>query len=102
VALNRWDISCGVDAGAIRRSGNVWTFRTSTNHCERGIFAQRAALSTEHVPPDHRGAYLFRSDITMTTSSDEPFDIFQIHDGRRGCAPPLKVSRSRSLCGGCR
>lgn len=89
--LNTWKVSCGADPGSISRKGKVWVFRTSSNHCPGGFWQQRAELSTQSVPPTIRGAYLFRSVVAMTSSSTQKFDIFQIHDGRMGCAPPLKV-----------
>lgn len=90
--LNDWNISCGVDKGAIVKKGRTWTFRTSSNQCTGGVFNQRAEISTDRVKPTLKGAYLFRSYVTMTTRSNEKYDIFQIHDGRDGCAPPLKVT----------
>lgn len=89
--LNQWNVSCGADKGAITKKGGVWTFRTSTNHCPGGMFSQRAEISTKHVKPTIKGAYLFETHVAMTTGSTQKFDIFQIHDSRHGCAPPLKV-----------
>lgn len=90
--LNQWRISCGADPGTIVKRAGVWTFRTSSNHCPGGIFKQRAEIATEHIRASHKGAYLFESYISMTSDSTEKFDIFQLHDGRRGCAPPLKLT----------
>lgn len=89
--LNSWRVSCGADPGAITQQGNVRTFRTSTNHCPGGIFVQRAEIQTDSVSPSHKGAYLFESVVAMSTRSTEKFGVFQIHDGRLGCAPPLVV-----------
>lgn len=90
--LDQWRVSCGVDDGAITKSRGIWTFRPSSNHCPGGIFQQRAEINTEPVRASHKGAYLFETRISMTTNSSEKFDIFQIHDGRLGCAPPLKLT----------
>lgn len=89
--LNEWRISCGVDNGAIVKKGKTRTFRTSSNHCPGGTFNQRAEISTGSVPPNHKGTYLFSSTISMSSTSRERFDVFQIHDERWGCAPPLKL-----------
>ena len=89
--LNRWKISCGVDAGAITKSRNTYTFKTSSNHCPGGTWKQRAEIATEHAPPTLKGAYQFTAVVSMISSSTQRFDIFQMHDGRRGCAPPLKL-----------
>ena len=94
--LNQWRISCGVDDGAITKSRGTWTFKSSSNHCPGGIFKQRAEIYTKPVGANHKGAYLFETFITMTTNSSEKFDIFQLHDGRLGCAPPLKLTVLRS------
>lgn len=94
--LNQWKISCGVDNGSITKRAGIWTFQTSSNHCPGGVFRQRAEISTRHIRASHKGAYLFESFITMTTSTTEKFDVFQIHDGRDGCSPPLKVTVLRS------
>ena len=90
-ALNKWKISCGVDKGAIVKKGKTWTFRTSSNHCVGGTFNQRAELTSDRVKPNHKGSYRFQSFVSITSSKTERFDIFQIHDGRNGCAPPLKL-----------
>lgn len=87
--LNQWGISCSVDKGAIKRRANVWTFRTSANKCSGGSWKQRAEIRTEKISPNHKGAYLVRTTVAMTTRGREKFDIFQVHDGRSGCAQPL-------------
>ncbi|MFY0692231.1 MAG: hypothetical protein JXR14_09965 [Paracoccaceae bacterium] len=89
--LNKWQVSCGADPGSIVRKGKTWIFRTSTNHCPGGVWKQRAEIYTDRVKPTHKGAYLFSATVAMDAGTNEKFDIFQIHDGRRGCAPPLKV-----------
>jgi len=90
--LNDWSISCSVDKGAITRKGKVWRFSTSTNRCPGGSWKQLAELSTRHEKPGIKGAYLFTSHVAMTSNRPKRFDIFQLHDGRRSCAPPLKVT----------
>lgn len=89
--LNQWRVSCGADPGAITRQGRTWIFRTSSNHCEGGVFNQRAELSTQHVRPNHRGAYLFQTKVALRTGASEQFTLFQVHDGRMGCAPHLSI-----------
>ncbi len=89
--LSKWQVSCGVDPGAIVRDGKTWVFRTSSNHCPGGVWKQRAEIFTDRIKPTHKGAYLFSATVAMEAGTNEKFDIFQIHDGRRGCAPPLKV-----------
>ncbi|MCJ8336388.1 MAG: hypothetical protein MJH10_19495, partial [Epibacterium sp.] len=92
--LDQWKISCSVDKGSITKKRGVYTFKTSTNRCTGGTFNQRAEITSKRVPPSTGGAFLFESNITMQSASSEKFDIFQIHDGRDGCAPPLKVQVS--------
>lgn len=92
LSLNQWSISCSVDKGAIKRRADVWTFRTSTNKCSNGSWKQRAEIRSQKIAPTHKGAYLFRTTVAMTTRNRGKFDIFQIHDGRSGCAPPLKLT----------
>lgn len=90
--LNQWRVSCGVDKGAIQKKGKTHIFKTSTNHCTGGTFNQRAEIKSEKVSRNHKGKYQFTSIIRMTNDKNEKFDIFQMHDGRDGCAPPLKVT----------
>lgn len=89
--LNRWEVSCGADAGAITRSGRTWTFTESANFCDGGLFAQRAEISTDPISLSHKGAYLFKSTISITTSANNRFSLWQVHDSRLGCAPPFQV-----------
>jgi len=89
--LNRWAISCGADAAAIKRKGKTWTFTESKNHCDGGLFAQRAEISTDPVPLSHKGAYLFKATISMTTNASNRFSLWQVHDSRLGCGPPFQV-----------
>ena len=96
IPLDQWRISCGADKGSIIKKGRTWTFRTSSNHCPGGIFTQRAEISTRKVSAKHRGSYLFVSRLSMTGETGQKFGVFQIHDGRHGCAPPLKVDVTKS------
>ncbi|MEM1235429.1 MAG: hypothetical protein AAGI10_00570 [Pseudomonadota bacterium] len=89
--LDRWSTSCSVDRGSITKRSGTYTFKTSTNRCPGGVFNQRAEIKTEKVRPNIQGAYLFETNVAMTSNANEQFDIFQMHDGRDGCAPPLKV-----------
>ncbi len=99
-----WITSCSVDPGSIAKSNGEYTFRTSKNRCYKkgttqitGIFRQRAEIATtsEKLPANESGAYEFKTRFTLKETGFLPtknkFDIFQIHDGRNGCAPPLKV-----------
>jgi hypothetical protein len=89
--LNQWQISCRVDNGAITKRGGVRTFRTGRNHCPGGIFSQRSEIYTDSIPPTRKGAFLFETYVAMSTNATEQFTIFQLHDGRLGCAPPLSI-----------
>ncbi len=92
-----WKISCGVDKGAITKSRKSYVFKTSNNKCSsRGTYTQRAELSGVYFSANDRISYLFSSTIQMKTNSTEPFTLFQIHDGRGSCAPPLKLHWQRS------
>lgn len=89
--LNSWSTSCSVEKGAITKRRGVYTFTTSKNLCSGGTYGQRAEITSKKISPNTKGAYLFETNVAMTSDSNEKFDIFQIHDGRDGCAPPLKV-----------
>lgn len=93
--LNKWEISCGMDEGSIRRIKKTWEFRSSSSHCSHG-FNERSEISSESISPSQKGTYLFQAKISMLSKSGQPFSIFQIHDGRKGCAPPLKLNVSAS------
>ncbi|MBY6066782.1 hypothetical protein KUW17_08525 [Leisingera aquaemixtae] len=88
---NKWSVSCGTDKGAITRSGNTWTFKTSSNHCVGGTFNQRAEINTRRFSATTRGTYRVQTFVSMRANPPGRFDIMQIHDGRNGCAPPLKI-----------
>lgn len=87
-----WKISCGVDAGAIRRKGRTYTFSTSNNLCEsRGTFTQRAEIYGSDIKVNQPMNYLFSTTIQFKAPVNKDFTLFQIHDGRLSCAPPLKL-----------
>lgn len=86
-----WRTSCSVDSGSIKRSGSTYTFRTSKNHCPGGIFNQRAELNTSDFSVGSKATYTFSTTLEMRAKSKEPFIVFQLHDGRNGCSPPLSV-----------
>lgn len=89
--LNQWSVSCGVDKGSFTKKGKQRIFKTSSNQCSGGTYKQRAEIKSKKVSPSHKGTYLFSTTVSMTNDKNEKFDIFQMHDGREGCAPPLKV-----------
>lgn len=93
--LNNWEISCGVDEGSIRKIKKTWEFRSSSEHCYHG-FSERSEITSNSISSNHKGTYLFQAKISMLSKSTQPFSIFQIHDGRKGCAPPLKLNVSTS------
>jgi hypothetical protein len=90
--LNSWKTSCSVDAGSLVKKGKTRTFKTSKNRCPGGTFKQRSEIKSKNISPNHKGKYLFTANVSMTNARNEKFDIFQMHDGRDGCAPPLKVT----------
>ncbi|WP_137703371.1 hypothetical protein [Marimonas lutisalis] len=90
--LQAWRVSCGADPGALVKKGRTYIFKTSSNHCPGGIFNQRSEIATDHMSASRAGTYLFSTNLAVTSPSAETFGIFQIHDGRNGCAPPLKIN----------
>lgn len=86
-----WETSCRVDKGSIKRQSGAYIFKTSKNHCSGGIFNQRAELSSSSISISRKASYVFQSQVSMQSNSSEPFIIFQIHDGRIGCSPPLSL-----------
>ena len=89
--LNSWKISCSVDAGSITKKGDVRTFKTSRNRCEGGIFGQRAEIYSGSIAPTTKGTWQFVTTFSKTSNSAQQFTLFQIHDSRLGCAPPLSM-----------
>jgi len=105
--ITGWSISCGVDKGAMKKTGNSYLFRPSSNKCDGDTpwgWKQRTEISSKQYKPTLRGTYLFETTLALKSSSTQRFDVFQMHDGRQACAPPLKVEWSAnnrlSLVGG--
>lgn len=102
--LNTWRISCigqdqiaptrGVDKGALTyvKSEASWVFTKSRNYCKGGFFSQRSELVTDKISPKSKKAYLFETDISFTSNTNNQFTIFQVHDSRDGCAPPASLN----------
>lgn len=90
--LQTWRVSCGTDPGALQKKGRTYIFKTSSNRCPGGIFNQRSEIATEHMSASREGTYMFTTNISVHSFSTEKFGIFQIHDGRHGCAPPLMIN----------
>ncbi|WP_267139398.1 hypothetical protein [Anianabacter salinae] len=86
-----WDTSCGVDAGALSRSGADYVFRTSKNKCTGGIYLQRSEIFSDNIRIDSPATYLFETTMSFRASQPEDAVVFQIHDGRNGCAPPMSL-----------
>lgn len=88
-----WKISCGVDRGSIvRKSSTSYVFKNSSNKCvSRGTYNQRAELSGLYFSAQKSVSYQFAATVQMETATSEKFTIFQVHDGRGSCAPPLKI-----------
>lgn len=86
-----WRTSCAVDRGSIVKNGSTYVFKTSKNHCTGGIFKQRAELTSSDISVRSKVNYVFSSTVAMKAKSTEPFILFQIHDGRFGCSPPMSL-----------
>jgi hypothetical protein len=91
--ITDWVISCTVDKGSIVDNYPNYIFKTSKNKCSGDkTYKQRAEIvSKKALPLSSKVAYDFQSDFTFEGDTDQKFDIFQMHDGRDSCAPPLKV-----------
>lgn len=98
--VSGWKVSCGVDKGALKKSRRDYVFRPSRNHCDPEFadspwqWKQRTEIFSKHYSPKLKGRYMFETIVAMTSPSRQKFDIFQMHDGRKACAPPLKVEWS--------
>jgi hypothetical protein len=90
-----WKIACSVDSGSIESQGSTYVFRTSNNHCPGGIFNQRAEITSPALSVSTRVTHVFSSTISMRSKANEPFILFQIHDGRLGCSPPMSLRWTR-------
>ncbi len=87
-----WKTSCGVDKGAIKRKGKDYIFSTSTNQCiSRGTFTQRAEIYGKNISVNKPMNYMFTSSIQLRAGTNQSFTMFQVHDGRGSCSPPLKL-----------
>src|SRR5215216_3879826 len=73
-----WQISCGTDRGSIKKAGSSYVFKTSKNHCQGGIFKQRAEINTKNIKVTDQISYVFETAISFKSSSNEPFILFQI------------------------
>ena len=91
--ITNWIISCTVDKDSIVDNYPNYIFKTSKNKCSGDkTYKQRAEIvSGKALPLSSKVAYDFQSDFTFEGDTDQKFDIFQMHDGRDSCAPPLKV-----------
>ena len=95
--ITDWRISCSVDKGSIIGNYPNYVFKTSKNRCTGGSYNQRAEIYTKKaITLSTKAKYDFQTVFSFQDKSKsfypEKFDIFQIHDGRNGCAPPLKVN----------
>lgn len=90
VADLRWETSCGADRGAIEREGDTYVFRNSTNYCGE-LPPQRTEINTSEIPVTEPVTYLIETTVSFQGGSQDAFNMFQVHDGRRGCAPPLSI-----------
>lgn len=86
-----WQTSCGVDPGGINRSGGAYVFHRSSNHCSGGIFKQRSEINSGNISVGSKVSYVFDTTVSMKTAQSDDFILFQIHDGRIGCSPPMSL-----------
>lgn len=99
--ITNWQISCGVDKGTLTKKGKTHTFLPSSNHCgtynaASWFWKQRTELDShrQKLKTTVKGTYVFETTVALTSNSSRAFDVFQMHDGRQHCAPPLKVEWS--------
>ena len=102
-----WYISCSVDDGAIEKNGDVWIFKNSKNGCtgddrysgemlkihDNKMNALRTEIGTKKILTSKKGKYKFETNFSISSQEKNAtdFSIFQVHDGRPDCAPPLMV-----------
>ena len=86
-----WRTSCSVDSGSLIRGGGAYIFRTSKNHCPGGVYKQRSEIYTSNIAVTRKVSYIFHTTLSMKAAAKEEFIIFQIHDSRIGCSPPLSI-----------
>ena len=94
--ITDWIISCGVDKGSLIDNYPSYIFKTSKNYCSGGTYNQRAEIYTRKaITLSTKAKYNFQSLFSIQDKSKivlgYKFNIFQIHDGRDGCGPPLEV-----------
>jgi hypothetical protein len=92
--ISGWKTSCGVDRGTLQKSKTNYVFLPSKNHCDGHKpwgWKQRTEIVSKKYSPRMKGKYVFQSTISLKSSAKNTFDVFQLHDGRSACAPPLKV-----------
>lgn len=92
--ITGWKVSCGADKGALKKSKGNYVFRPSSNHCDGDSpwgWKQRTEVLSKKYSAKLKGRYLFETSVALTSSSSQKFVVFQMHDGRKACAPPLIV-----------
>ncbi len=92
--ITDWKISCGVDKGSLIDNYPSYIFKTSKNYCSGGTYNQRAEIYTRKaITLSTKVKYNFQSTFSIIDKMvyGFKFNIFQIHDGRDGCRPPLEV-----------
>ena len=97
--IKTWVVSCDVDQGSITGKGKKRKFRPSANLCDKGfkqrtfVYKQRSEIRTDAaISAKANVTYHFQTIFDINANRNEKFDIFQVHDDRDGCAPPLKVN----------
>ena len=84
-----WEKNCG-DVEMDLRGGN-FIFRTHKNCWTTGVFTQRSEIISHDIPVQAVGDFHVKTRLSLQSKSGEPAIVFQIHDGRQGCSPPLSV-----------
>lgn len=86
----RWHGSCRPSPGAITQERDHYIFRPGENHCS-GSYRQRSELRSADLSLTEGAHWRLDLYVAMTSTSDQTFDLVQLHDGIGGCAPPLKL-----------
>ncbi|MEL7300306.1 MAG: hypothetical protein AAFM92_07980 [Pseudomonadota bacterium] len=94
-----WKVSCSVDRGAYRKSGDTHLFTPSANRCTGGTYQQRTELTGKTIRVNRPATYLFetnisiQSDVALRNQDTGLFAVFQVHSdqSRDGCAPPMSL-----------
>lgn len=109
--ITDWKIKCQYGKETITGTGGSRIFKTSPNYCNCkkeinniciegskilstgiGQWEQRAELITKNgLSVKSKVNYIFKTKFSFISNNNEKFSIFQIHDDRNKCAPPLKV-----------